>query len=78
MLPPRDDPRKQWVRQSLFKYQSGEVSSGHACDGVDKGELLLRCEGGYGPATEETAALGHLTGRPGGSQDLPVSAFQCK
>ena len=41
LLPQGDDPRKRWVRQSFFKYQSGEVSSGHRCDEVDKSELLL-------------------------------------
>ena len=41
LLPQGDDPRERWIRQLLFKDQSGEVSSGHGCDGVDKGELLL-------------------------------------
>ena len=44
LLPQGDDPRKRWVSQLLFKDQSGKVSSGHGCDGVDKGELLLRYE----------------------------------
>ena len=30
--------------QPLFKDQSGEVSRGHGCDGVDKGELMLGYE----------------------------------
>ena len=40
-LPPADDPGEQWASQPLFEDQSGEVSRGHGCDGIDKGELLL-------------------------------------
>ena len=36
MIPESDGPS-----QPLFKDQSGKVSSGHGCDGVDEGELLL-------------------------------------
>ena len=41
LLPPGDDPGERWASQLLYKDQSGEVSRGHGCDGVDKGELLL-------------------------------------
>ena len=30
-----------------MKDQSGEVSRGHGCDGINKGELLLGYEGRY-------------------------------
>ena len=41
LLPPGDDPGKQWASHPLFKDRSREVSRGHGCDGVDEGELLL-------------------------------------
>ena len=41
LLPPGDDPGERWASQPLYKDQSGEVSRGHGCDGIDKGELLL-------------------------------------
>ena len=44
MLPSGDDPGERWASQPLLKDQSGEVSRGHECDGVDKGELLLGYE----------------------------------
>ena len=44
MFPSGDDPGEQWASQPLLKDQSGEVSRGHRCDGVDEGELLLGYE----------------------------------
>ena len=44
LLPPGVDPGERWASQPLLKDQSGEVSRGHGCDGVDKGELLLGYE----------------------------------
>ena len=79
LLPQGDHHRKRWVRQSLFKDQSGEVSSGHGCDGVHKGELLLRYEKGYVPGSQETSqGYTRASDREGldGSQDFPVNAFQ--
>ena len=79
-LPQGDDPGKQWVRQS-FKYQSGEVSSGHGCDGIDRSELLLQYKGGYVPGLRRLvrAAPGHLTGRPcsrSSGECVPASVTQ--
>ena len=40
LLPPGDaDPGERLASQPLFEDQSGEVSRGHGCHGVDKGEL---------------------------------------
>ena len=47
LLPQVDDSREQWASQSLFKDQSGDISRGHGCGGVDKSELLLGYERSY-------------------------------
>ena len=47
LLPLGDDPGERWASQPLLKDQSGEVSRGYGCDGINKGELLLEYEGRY-------------------------------